>query len=200
MDYDESGLPNTALCLDSAGMKRPIRQNSNDWVSRQLQGEAPGAPGAPGERRSRADRRQRVFWSAVYGSFNPRRRRPPRRLDDSRYHAMDWHSAHLLAVSLGILILSVADAFMTLRLISEGAVEVNPLMALFVAHGEIAMFAALKMAMTGISVMLMVFLARHRFMRMVRVEVILYGILVAYMILIGHELGMLQRVADLNIF
>ena len=181
-------------------MKGPMRQNFNDWVSRQLQGQVPGAPGAAGERRNHADRRHRVFWSAVYGSFNPRRRRPPRRLDDSRYHALDWHSAHLLAVSLGILILSVADAFMTLRLISEGAVEVNPLMALFVEHGEIAMFAALKMAMTGVSVMLMVFLARHRFMRMVRVEVILYGILVAYMVLIGHELGMLQRVADLVIF
>ena len=71
-------------------------------------------------------------------------------------------------------------------------------MALFVEHGEIALFAALKMAMTGVSVMLMVFLARHRFMRLVRVEVILYGILVAYLVLIGHELGMLQRVADLR--
>ncbi len=181
-------------------MKRPIRQTPNDWVSRQLQGQATGTPGARDERRSRANRRHRIFWSVVYGSFNPRRRRPPRRLDDSRYHSVDWHSAHLLAVSLGVLILSVADAFMTLRLISDGAVEVNPLMALFVADGNIATFAALKMAMTGVSVMLMVFLARHRFMRMVRVEVILYGILVAYMVLIGHELGMLQGVADLRIF
>src|SRR5271157_3198923 len=121
-------------------MRQPMRPAPNDWVSRQLQGRAPGPPGAPDERRSRSDRRSRVLWSAVYGSFNPRRRYPPRRLDDSRHHAVDWHSAHLLAVSLGILILSVADAFLTLTLISDGATEVNPLMALFVVHGKIALF------------------------------------------------------------
>jgi hypothetical protein len=65
----------------------------------------------------------------VYGSFRPRRRRPPRRLDDSRYQAVDWHAAHLLAVAIGILLLSVADAFMTVTLLSGGAVEVNPVMA-----------------------------------------------------------------------
>ena len=42
------------------------------------------------------------------------------------------------------------------------------------------MFAALKMAMTGVGVMLMVFLARYRFMRLLRVEWVLYGVLIAY--------------------
>ena len=50
------------------------------------------------------------------------------------------------------------------------------------------MFAALKMALTGVSVMMMVFLARYRFMRVVRVELILYGVLLVYVILIGHEI------------
>src|SRR5450631_4866544 len=100
------------------------------------------------ERRDRADRRLRVWWSVCYGSFNPRRRRPPRRLDDSRFHSLDWHSAHLLAVSIGILLLSVADAFMTVRLLAGGAVEVNPFMAA-VVYKSAALFAAVKMGMTG---------------------------------------------------
>jgi Domain of unknown function (DUF5658) len=135
----------------------------------------------------------------LYGSFNARRRRPPRRMNDSRYHSLDWHSAHLLAVSIGILIMSVGDAALTLTLMSYGAVEVNPVMAVLV-NGSPAVFAALKMAMTGISVMLLVFLARYRFLRVVRVELILYGVLAGYMILIGHEFGMLQNVPDLRLF
>ena len=111
---------------------------------------------------------------------------------ESRYHSVDWHGAHLLAVSIGILILSVADAVLTLTLMSYGAVEINPVMAVLV-DGSPAVFAALKIAMTGISVMMMVFLARYRFMRVVRVELILYGVLAGYMILIGHELRMLQQ-------
>ncbi len=101
----------------------------NDWASAQLKGIAVSSPPASGERRERSDRRRRVWWSVVYGSFRPRRRRPPRRLDDSRYQAVDWHAAHLLAVAIGILLLSVADAFMTVTLLSGGAVEVNPVMA-----------------------------------------------------------------------
>ena len=44
----------------------------------------------------------------------------------------------------------------------------------------------------------MVFLARYRFMRLVRVEVVLYGVLVAYLGLIGYEIWMLRQLADLH--
>jgi Domain of unknown function (DUF5658) len=158
---------------------------------------APQPAGGPStqERRQRVDRRERVWWSLLYGSIRPRRRRPQRRGEDARFHALDWHATHLWAVSLGILILSVLDAFLTLRLLSAGAVEVNPFMALFVG-GNVTLFASLKMAMTGACVVLMVLLAGYRFMRVVRVDVILYGILMAYVILIGHEVGMLRHLTD----
>lgn len=127
----------------------------------------------------------------LYGSVRPRRRLPARRLDDGRFQAMDWHGAHLWAVSILILILSVADAFLTLTLMAGGAVEVNPFMAILVGS-NVAVFAGLKMTMTGLSVLMMVFLARYRFMRVVRVEVILYGVLAAYVVLIAHEMRMLH--------
>jgi hypothetical protein len=91
--------------------------------------------------------------------------------------------------------LSVVDAFLTLNLMSAGAVEVNPFMALFVG-GNVAVFAGLKMAITGVGVALMVLLAGYRFMRVLRVDVILYCILMAYVILIGHEVGMLRQLTD----
>lgn len=150
------------------------------------------------ERRDRAERRRRLWWSAVYGSFNPRRRASPRRLSDSRFHALDWHSSHLLAVAMGIVLLSVVDAFLTLALLQGGAAEVNPVMAALI-YQSVAMFATLKMGMTGAGVVLMVFLAQYRFMRLLRVEWVLYGVLLAYMGLIGYEIWMLKGPIDLPI-
>ena len=148
------------------------------------------------DRRNRIDRRHRVFWSVIYGSFNPRRRRPARRLDDSRFHPLDWYSPHLLAVSIGILLFSAADAFLTAILLMHGADEVNPVMAVLV-YRSVAAFIAFKMAMTGISILVMVFLSRYRFMRVLRVDLLLYAVLVVYVWLIGYEIWMLKTSSEL---
>jgi hypothetical protein len=150
------------------------------------------------ERRERHDRRRRSWWSLLYGSFNPRRRRPARRFDDYRFHPVDWYSPHLLAVSIGILLLSATDAFLTAFLLLHGADEVNPVMAAIV-YRSVAMFAAFKMAMTAIGIVVLVFLSRHRFMRLVRVELLLYAVLAVYSWLIGYEMWMLKDPNDLSL-
>jgi hypothetical protein len=111
---------------------------------------------------------------------------------------LDWHSSHLLAVAIGILLLSVMDAFLTLVLLQGGASEVNPVMAALI-YRSVAMFTALKMGMTGAGVLLMVFLARYRFMRLLPVAWVLYGVLVAYVTLISYEVWMLKGPVDLPI-
>jgi hypothetical protein len=143
------------------------------------------------ERRHRTERRSRPWWSVCYGSFNPRRRTPPRRADESRFHSLDWHSAHLLAVAIGILLLCVADAFLTLVLLQAGAAEVNPVMALLL-YRSVAAFAVLKIGMTGACTISLVILARYRFMRVLSVDWVLYGVLIAYASLIGYEIWMLD--------
>jgi hypothetical protein len=155
------------------------------------EGTAAWPPAGGLDRRNRSDRRHRLVWSVLYGSFNPRRRRPARRLNDSRFHPIDWYSAHLLAVSIGILLLSAADAFLTAILLLHGADEVNPIMAVLV-YRNVATFAAFKMGMTGIGVMVMVFLARYRFMRVLRVDLVLYAMLLVYVGLISYEIWMLK--------
>ena len=156
------------------------------------EGTAARPPAWGSDRRHRTDRRHRVFWSVLYGSFNPRRRHPARRFDDARFHPIDWYSAPLLAVSIGILLLSAADAFMTGILLLHGADEINPFMAVFV-YRSVATFAAFKMALTGVSIVGLVFLSRYRFMRVLRVDLVLYAVLVIYFWLIGYELWMLQH-------
>ena len=179
--------------MKDAWMKDASRSRRiDDWVSRQLRGT--GAQGS--ERRERTDRRRKKWWSVVYGNFNPRRRRPARRLDDSRFHPVDWYSAHLLAVSLGILLLSAADAFLTGILLVHGADEINPVMAALL-YRSVATFAAFKMAMTGAGIMVMVFLARYQFMRVIRVQLVLYAVLTVYAWLIGYEVWMLGGSGEL---
>jgi len=179
---------------------KPVRheRQSNDWVANQLQAVARPVAHGTQERRHRSDRRLQPWWSVFYGSFNPRRRSPPRRLDDSRFQSLDWHSAHLLAVAISILLLCVVDAFMTVVLLQGGAYEVNPIMAALI-YRSVALFAALKMGLTGASITLMVILARYRFFRLLRVEWVLYGVLIAYVSLIGYEVWMLKGPLDLPI-
>ncbi len=173
----------------------PEPPNTGADAAAQLQGIAAAVPSAGDDRRERLDRRRRVWWSVIYGSFNPRRRRPSRRLLEDRYHSLDWHDAHLLAVAIGILLLSAADALMTVRLLSVGADEVNPIMAA-VVYRSAAVFAIVKMTLTGLGVMTMVTLARYRFMRVVRVDVVMYAVLVAYSALLTYEFWMLRNLID----
>jgi uncharacterized protein DUF5658 len=170
----------------------------NDWVIRQLRDRAAQPATRALERRDRADRRRRALWSALYGSFNPRRRQPTRRLDDTSFHPVDWYSANLLAMSIGILLLSATDAFLTSILLVHGAGEVNPFMALLVYH-SVALFATIKMAMTGASIVAIVFLARYRFMRVLRVGLVLYAVLAVYAWLIGYEIWMLKGSDELSL-
>lgn len=165
---------------------------SNHWMS------APGVGGRrpDDERRACAERRRRVWWSVVYGNFNPRRRGPQRRLADGGFQPRDWHSAHLLIVAIGILLLSVADAFMTITLLAGGAIEVNPVMAA-VIYKSAALFAIVKMTLTGVGVTLMVFLARYRFMRLIRVETVMYAVFVGYGGLLCYEFWMLKSLVDI---
>jgi Domain of unknown function (DUF5658) len=80
---------------------------------------------------------------------------------------------------------------MTLVLLQGGAYEVNPIMAA-VIYRSAALFAVLKMSLTGASITLMVILARYRFFRLLRVEWVLYGVLVVYASLITYEVWMLK--------
>lgn len=171
---------------------------ATDWVVHQLRGLPSPAPGVLTDRRG-AERRRRIWWSVLYGSFNPRRRSAPRRVDETRYHTIDWHAAHLFAIAIVILLLSVGDAFMTLVLMSAGAEEINPVMAMVVG-GDAGIFAAWKMALTGVSVVMLVFLARYRFMRTIRVEFALYAVLLGYLSLIGYEFWMLKALGVSAIF
>ena len=138
-----------------------------------------------------ADRRKRVLWSLVYGSFHPRRR-GPRRADENSLTAVDWHHPQWLAIATLIVAFSSADAFLTLVLIGHGAYEMNPLMAPLVGGSAVG-FAMTKIGLTAIGVVLLTQLARLRTFGRIPVGAILYSVLIIYGTLIFYEFRLLAR-------
>jgi hypothetical protein len=145
----------------------------------------PVAP-ARADRRSGVDRRRRLWWSLLYGGVWPRRV-SGRRLEDHHRPLIDWHGPGLLASCVLILLLCCADAFLTLLLISRGAVEANPVMALWV-YDDVRTFTVVKLALTGVGVLALVAIARFRVFGFVRVASLVHGILVGYTVLIAYQL------------
>ena len=135
------------------------------------------------------DRRKRVLWSLVYGSFHPRRR-GPRRAGDNSLTAVDWHHPQWLAIGTLIVALSCADAFLTVVLIGHGAYEMNPFMAPLLGGSAVA-FALTKIGLTAIGVLLLTQLARVRTFGRIPVGAILYSMLVIYGTLIFYEFRLL---------
>ena len=144
----------------------------------------------PGERRSRYDRRRVSLRSFVQGGLTPRRR-SVRRADEASAF-VDWHEPHLLFMAMTILLLSVADAFLTLTLLTQGAHEANPLLAYLLDNFPRA-FAGVKMLLTGVGVLVLVALARATVFRIIRVVTLMHWCLIAYVTLIFYEWWLLRN-------
>ena len=104
------------------------------------------------ERRDVVDRRQFSWRTVLYG-FARSRRREHRRDADADVAFIDWHHPWLFFLATGTMLLSCADAFMTLILIENGMFEANPVMAKAMAEGT-GLFVASKMALTGTGILL----------------------------------------------
>jgi hypothetical protein len=142
------------------------------------------------DRRFSCDRRRLTWRTFVQGALTPRRRSGRR---SSEGHSLvDWHEPHLLFLSITILLLSVADAFLTLTLMTHGAEEANPILA-YLLQDFPKVFAGAKMAMTGTGVLILVALARARVFRVIRVSMIMHWCLVGYVALIAYEWWLLQQ-------
>jgi hypothetical protein len=146
-------------------------------------------PAGEAERRRGPDRRTRVVRALLYGSFNPRRRGPRREGEDA-LGAIDWYHPWWLAVATLILVLCASDAILTVVLISHGAYELNPLLAPLIG-GSGALFAGVKVGLTGIGVVVLTLLSRVKAFGRMPVALILYAVLAGYAALIAYELHLL---------
>ena len=141
------------------------------------------------ENRRRSERRRFGLYTWVYGALRARRR-APRRIEDSSGWIADHHEPHRMATVLLILLLSWADAMLTLTLLERGAVEINPFMALLI-EADLLLFGAVKMALTGAGLVVLVALANFHVFGRLRVAYLLHMFLPLYLALFLYELALL---------
>ncbi len=158
--------------------------------------EKPGLVGAgvAAERRLSSERRERILRALMLGHIW-QRRRGPRRGGAAQLGGVDWHEPQWLAAALLIMLLSVADAVLTLTLLNHGAIELNPLMRVLVM-GSDRSFVYLKMGITAVTVTMLVLLIRvHTFGRQLAGPVLLVTALV-YALLVSYEYWLLSFIKD----
>lgn len=163
--------------------RRPARSPWRDWLSRATAG---GQAGSHRAERRASERRSHSAWSFAYGSFRPRRRTGRRDGDHDRIF-LDWHEPRVLYLSLAIVLMCCADALFTLNLLAIGAEEMNVLMDVLITH-DVERFLALKIGVTGASVVLLGIAARRQFLGVIPVFRVLQFFCAGYAALIVWEL------------
>ena len=161
-------------------------------MSDDIDSDAQSAPlDAEVESRTSGERRRPTFQTFLRSSTTPRRRGGRR--EEERDGVVDWHEPQLLFLALMIVVLSVSDAFFTLTLLTNGAVEVNPVLA-YLLQNHPGYFAILKMTLTGVGVVVLVAMARKRVFRIMRVRTVLQWFLAGYVVLIAYEVWLMRTV------
>jgi len=110
------------------------------------------------------------------------RRYVPDRRDADVSGYVDLYHPLLLLVLISIALLSVADAYLTLKAISRGCRELNPLMDAALKLGN-QPFVAIKTGVTGLGVIL---LCLHK--SYPRVRCVILFVLVCYIGLIAYQI------------
>jgi len=143
------------------------------------------------EQRASADRRMFSWRTVAYG-FTLSRRRAHRRSADDEVIFLDWHHPWLFFLATGTMLLSCADAFLTLLLLERGMIEANPIMNVVMAQGT-TVFTSTKLAMTAFGIFVLVFLAKARFLNRMRAGLFLTTFFTFYACLVCYELVNLWR-------
>ncbi len=137
------------------------------------------------ERRDRSDRRNPTFKGFLLGCIKCRRRNQ-RRADCFAHYETDWYDTKLLVMALTLLLLSATDAAMTMILLKNGAVEVNPFMNFLLSY-RTKVFVYTKLAMTSICIIVLIAHYHSRIFNSLRVDILLMFALFVYMGLVTYE-------------
>ena len=112
---------------------------------------------------------------------------------DGETAAVDFHPPLLMALCVGIMLLSGVDATATLLLLGTGsAIEANPFMRFIIEH-DIQTAVNIKLVLTGAALVFLVACSGTLFMRRIRVRWILGAVLGLYAMLVVYEMVLLVK-------
>ena len=143
-------------------------------------------------RQLRADRRQYTLKTLMLSSFRRRRVTARRNEDQEAGYYVDCHEPFVVAISLSILLLCVADAFFTMTIINNGGRELNPFMDMFIKK-DYRIFFFIKYSLTAIGLLIVIAHNRFRIFKFFYGYHILFVFLFIYSLLVSYELVILQK-------
>lgn len=140
------------------------------------------------EKRLGQERRVRKLPMLKYIFMQGRRHRIRRNEDRPKIILFDRYSSKLFAAIVLILFLSILDALLTLYLIENGFLEINPVMAYFLGFGPLTFMGA-KYFLTSIGVVILlifknVFFSKPKF----HTELLFSYVIIAFSTVILWEL------------
>ena len=115
-------------------------------------------------------RRENGGFPGLWYLFFGRRKEVRRNEDNQESYFLDHYSSRVFAIIIGIILLSLTDAMLTLYLIRNGAAEVNPIMEHFLRYGTLPFLAAKYLLTTASVVLLLIYKNVHLFGTRIRAK------------------------------
>ena len=105
------------------------------------------------------------------------------------------HGPMVFAATMLIIILTLADTFLTLYLVDHGAVEWNPILAYYLERSDL-LFFAVKYLLTCASILIILSITKtHVFGQTLRVKALLVFFIVALASVVKWQLILIQRIS-----
>ncbi len=145
------------------------------------------------ERRSGKDRRTRPTSPFTIQSLVGSRRHYRRKEDARKFYFVDLYSPFSVTLLVFTLILSLVDAFLTLKLVGENIQELNPVMDFFLKLGPMQ-FIMTKWFMTSFGLITLLVLKNYYIWQGRIRTVVALGIFpFLYLVLVIYEISMILK-------
>ncbi len=144
---------------------------------------------------STARREDKGFRGFRYLFFG-RRKKIRRNKDHQESYFLDHYSSRVFAIIIGIILLSLTDAMLTLYLIRHGAAEANPVMEHFLRYGTLTFLAAKYLLTTASIVLLLIYKNVHLFGTRIRAKYLFIVIFLIFASVVLWELYLIFFALD----
>lgn len=141
------------------------------------------------ERRSGKDRRAGQTSPLSLKSLFGRRRNSRRKEDARKFYFVDLYSPVFMVLFLMTMVLSLTDAFLTMKLVTENFQEINPVMDYFLRKGPYA-FVVVKWVLTAFGMIVLLVLKNYYVWGKVKTAAFMVVFPFLYLLLITYEVIM----------
>ncbi len=132
-------------------------------------------------------RRQDEGLPGLWYLFFGRRKEMRRDEDNQESYFLDHYSLRIFGIIIGIILLSLTDALLTLYLIRNGAAEINPVMDHFLRYGPLPFLAAKYLLTTASIILLLIYKNVHIFGTKIRAKYLFILILLIFVSVVLWE-------------